>query len=74
MTRLLELGPYGYFPEPQKLFGGCPDLAFDTFTGLGISVVCSHSFLGGVISEVTQCEGLIRLKVTGWVHSINALA
>ena len=37
-------------------------------------VVCSHSFLGGVIGEATHCEDLIRLKVNGWVHSINALA
>ena len=42
--------------------------------GLGISVVCSHSFLGSVISKATQCEDLIQLEVTGWIHSINALA
>ena len=27
-----------------------------------------------MIGEATQSEDLIRLKVNGWVHSINALA
>ena len=79
LDRLLELGPsYGYFPEPHKSYlvvaPNITHLASDAFAGLGISVVCSHSFLGGVIGEATQCEYLIRLKVNGWVHSINALA
>ena len=79
LDRLLELGPsYGYFPEPRKGYLvvalNITHLASDAFTGLGISVVCSHSILGGVIGEATQCEDLIRLKVNGWVHSINALA
>ena len=43
LDRLLELGPsYGYFPEPRKSYL----VASDAFAGLGISVVCSHSFLG----------------------------
>ena len=75
----MELGPsYGYFPEPRKSYLvvalSITHLASDAFAGLGISVVCSHSFLGGVIGEATQCEDLIQLKVNGWVHSINALA
>ena len=61
--------------SPVKVIWWLPRLlASDAFAGLGISVVCCHSFLGGVIGEATQCEDLIQLKVNGWVHSINALA
>ena len=75
----MELGPsYGYFPEPHKSYlvvaSNITHLASNAFAGLGIFVVCSHSFLGGVIGEPTQCEDLIQLKVTGWVHCVNALA
>ena len=79
LDRLLELGPsYGYFLEPRKSYlvvaPNIIHLAFDAFTGVGISFVSGHSFLGGVIGEATRCEDLIQLKVNGWVHSINALA
>ena len=40
-------------------------LASDAFAGLGISVVCTHFFWGGVIGEDTRCENLILLKVNG---------
>ena len=51
LDHLLELGPsYGYFPEPHKSYlvvaPNITHLASDAFAGLGISVVCSHSFLG----------------------------
>ena len=64
----MELGPsYGYSPEPHKSYlvvtPNITHLASDAFAGLGISVVCSHSFLGGVIGEATQCDDLIQLRL-----------
>ena len=51
LDRLLEFGPsYGYFPEPRKSYLvvalNFTHLVSDAFAGLGISVVCSHSFWG----------------------------
>ena len=45
-------------------------LASDAFAGLGISVICDHFFLGGVIGEDTQCETLIQLEVNRWVYRL----
>lgn len=76
IEKLLRIGPYyGYFPEPTKsslvVKESMMTQAKSSFDELGINVVTSHRFLGGVIGDLI---GKGDTKVSDWCRYVKLLS
>uniref|UniRef100_A0A1X7TK22 Reverse transcriptase domain-containing protein n=1 Tax=Amphimedon queenslandica TaxID=400682 RepID=A0A1X7TK22_AMPQE len=73
---LIEIGPhYGYFPEPRKssLIIKSNVSVEDTrgFSDVGVNVVTSCRFLGGIIGSDVGRDEFVSLKSEEWEHYVN---
>lgn len=79
IEKLLRIGPYyGYFPEPTKssliVKESMMTQAKSSFDELGINVVTSHRFLGGVIGDLTGKDKFVDTKVSDWCRYVKLLS
>ena len=76
---LLEIGPsYGYFAEPSKSVLVVKEPLFEIaqrmFQDLQVSVVLASRFLGGYVGRNAEVHDYVKVKVEGWVKSVDCLA
>ena len=79
LTRLLTEGPvYGYSPKPSKSYivvnVRSVERANTIFGPLGVNVVTSHRFLGGVVGDRDGRNEFLRSQVDGWSDILDHLS
>uniref|UniRef100_A0A1X7U925 Reverse transcriptase domain-containing protein n=1 Tax=Amphimedon queenslandica TaxID=400682 RepID=A0A1X7U925_AMPQE len=79
LLRLLKEGPkFGYSPKPSKSYVVVNERSIERarilFSPLGVNVVTSHRFLGGVVGDREGQTGFIKSRVEKWSHILNRLA
>ena len=77
--RLCLIGPYfGYYPQPQKsnlvIKAFMSDDAKHHFEDVGIKIVTSCQFLGGVIGDSAGTNDFITKKASEWEHYVKLLS
>ena len=76
---LIKYGPYyGYTPEPHKsslvVKSDMVNLATSVFGDVGINVVTSCRFLGGIVGSSVGRDEFVSLKVDVWEQHVNLLS
>ena len=76
---LLQRGPsYGYFPNPNKSYivvhPSSLTSAEQIFGPLGVQVVLSHRFLGGVLGDAPAKFSFVQEKVKQWATDVRHLS
>ena len=79
LSGLLNEGPkYGYSPKPSKSYTVVNERSIERanalFGPLGVKVVTSHRFLGGVIGDNEGQMEFLRSRVKEWSHILNQLS
>ena len=79
LSGLLNEGPkHGYLPKPSKSYVVVNERSIKRanvlFSPLGVKVVTSHRFLGGVIGDNDGQKEFLRSRVKEWSHILNQLS